>query len=140
MAEAQYVFTGPKFSDTESDPTSKKLSQGAVYPMHTTYLLQIYQAMKTKIVKLAEEEVVWNKSQSGPRVCFVGIVQLYTDRIEMTLKESSIVAFLVQLVLLCFSKELRRYLINHGYAPVQLDIFQFSDRSYETGKMRLIES
>lgn len=36
LIEAQYLFKRPKLSDSGSGVTSEKLSQAAVYLMHTT--------------------------------------------------------------------------------------------------------
>lgn len=60
----------------------------------------------------------WSESPSSPIFCFMWIVKVYMYQKRMTLKISGTVFFPVHSVLLSFSKEFRRYLIDHCYTLV----------------------
>lgn len=46
---------------------------------------------------------------------FVGMVEVYSNNTATTLKGNAIVAYPVHFVLLTFTKEFRRYLVDHGH-------------------------
>lgn len=48
LAAAQHLFTGTKMLKAGGNFTSEKLSEAAEHSAHTTYLLEIYQSIRTK--------------------------------------------------------------------------------------------
>lgn len=120
LARKEHILMTPIYSDLEFEPASRKLVQTAEHPMCTKYSWNIYQSVKSEVLRSLREDVFGNKTLKESNPFFVALVQVYSDKPATTLKANATVAYPVNTVLLNFSKEFRRYLIDHGHTLVEL--------------------
>lgn len=104
----------PKLSDSAGEPSSKKLFQAAVKPMHTKSSMQLHQSKGTKVLRSVEKDVFQNDSISKAIPCFISIDKLYTSKTGPTLEVNDTVTIQSHLMLLNFPKEFKRYPIDNG--------------------------
>ena len=70
--------------------------------METSYGWKIYNYMKEKVMKRRKEDATWFDETSSSDRTFTGILQLYSDKMVMTLKKNGVKAYPVHLVLMNF--------------------------------------
>lgn len=63
---------------------------------------------------------VWVNRESDEKSCFVGMVQVYTDKFATTLKANATVVYPVRVTLLSYTSEFCCYLAEHGHTFAKL--------------------
>lgn len=83
--------------------------------MQTKYGRDIYICIKSEVLRSTNKIILGNGSLSGKNSSYAGMVKVYSDTTAATLKSNAILAYPVHGVLMNFSKEVHKYLIDHGY-------------------------
>lgn len=73
---------------------------------------------KNRMFQQGKSDALWNESVSELISCFLGMVQIYKDKITTVLKAGYSVAYPVHSVVPNFSKTFRLYLVHHDHTPV----------------------
>lgn len=77
---------------------------------------------------------VWVKSEKNEKICFLGLVQVYTDKAGTTLKAYTTVSCSVHGTLLSFRKEFCFCLVKPGHSLAELlPLSIASQKGYENG-------
>lgn len=61
---------------------------------------------------------IWNENTKEKHSSFVDIIQIYSDKTATTLKSNPIVVYPAEIVLLNFTSDFQKFLINHGHRNV----------------------
>lgn len=83
--------------------------------MHTTYSLQIYQSIISRVFSWERERFFLNESLTKAMLCFVAIFQAYTNKAKRTQNLNATVNYHKYLKLLHFLKEFRQQQKCHDH-------------------------
>lgn len=70
------------------------------------------------VMSCSEQKVIWHSDQNSTEKSFAGMIQLYSDKSQTSLKESSFQFYPIHLALLNYSEEYRRQCIVKGMTTV----------------------
>lgn len=132
MAKAHDVVFRPSKLQTQFETGHK--SNFPMSLISTKYFVEVYKSVKLRVQRTTDFDVTWNEDFGNDESSFVGMLQLYSDKTATTLKASATVAYPVHLVLLNFTAEYRRHLIDHGYTIVGLLPVSASESTEDTFK------
>lgn len=91
-----------------------------IRPPDAPYDRRIYKLVRSEVEKSIDFNAICNENVENGNPLFVGVMQLCSDNTATPSKTDATVAYPVHIVLLNFTKEYRRFLIDHGHILVGL--------------------
>lgn len=110
-------------------PKVSKSPDGVVqykHPMDTEKAVTMYHEIRAAVMSDSRSDVFWRETAEEEVPCFVGFVQVYSDKTHTTMKTSGVVAYPIHITLQNFSEPVRRACIDSGlslmgYLPVSVE-------------------
>lgn len=76
--------------------------------------------MQSKIIGSSDRKVFWSKNDNCESNLFVNMIQLYSGMAAIMLEANGIITYKAHVMLRNFTKQFRRYVINHGHTRAGL--------------------
>lgn len=93
---------------------------------------RVYEGVKSQVEKSLDLNPIRNENTQEKNSPFAAMIQIYSHETATSLKAKTTVVYPVHNVLLKFTKDFRRPLINHGHATADLLPVSVSECTGET--------
>lgn len=91
-----------------------EVPMGMAYPVSIQNNQWIEKKVCKRMMGSKSGDVLWSANDNGLPKSFLGLIQIYSDKVATSLKCNALVSYPVHAVCLNFTAKRRRYLIDHG--------------------------